>query len=109
MTPQDRFLEGVEPRRFLDEILHGGLRNPRPRVLQEGADDVLAAGLDQGVGYVHGDGVPDGDGHLMFKGAMADGLDELRVLQYLALGEDRIGDLDIIVGQYHGEFGRRVR
>ena len=107
-TPEKRLLVGVDAARFLGQISHGGLGNTGVRVLQQDLDDVDVAGFNQGVGDVLAERAAHGDRQLVLLGAVPDDADQFRVAQHRALPEDRLGDLDLVVGQLDDEFVRRV-
>jgi len=79
--------------------LHRRFREIRVLVLQECADGGLVAGLDQGFGDFRADRMTDGNGHLMFQRPVADDFDQRLISKNLALGKDRIGDFDLVIGQ----------
>ena len=102
-----RLLEAVHTPRFRDEIFHGAAGNFRIGILEQRLDDVLIAEFDQRIADFLIDTLADGDRETMLIGAMTDDLDEILVMQNLAVFQHGPRDLDHVVGEQADDFGRR--
>ena len=92
-------LVAVDAFRLFHKIFHGGLRYACVAVFQQRLDHVLIAAFHQRVGYALAEGAVHGDGKLVLQGAVANDLDEVGIVEQFALDQDRVGDLEFVIGQ----------
>ena len=95
--------------RFGDQVFHGALRQHGVLVVEQLLDDVRLALVEDGVGDVLAQRLLQGDREAVLLGALLDDFDEVGIGQDAALGQQRPGDVDFVVGEHERQLARRVR
>ena len=90
---------GIDALGFADQIIHHMARNLGAVIVEQAGDDVFLAGLDQSLGHVLAQTLAHRNGELMLHRAVLDGLNEVGVLQHVALEQDGMGDLELVIGE----------
>ena len=77
-------------------------------IVQETSDDVFLTGAHQGFGNVLAQTLAHRNGELMRHRAVLDGFDQIGVLQDVALDQDGMGNLILVIGQRDDQGMRRI-
>ena len=76
--------------------------------VSSGSQNAFASRFDEGFADALADMSANGNRQLMFQRPITDYLDQLKILQNLAPGQDGKGDLHIVVGQGNRKIGGEV-